>query len=82
MLALALVAVVSLSVNLVLARELRRLARRTKRLAVLARAEARHVRAIDWATAAAFDRVHALLDGRSDPPEREPERPSRPVYPN
>jgi hypothetical protein len=64
------------ALNALLLREHRRLARRTMRLAVLVRSGARHVRAIDWATAVAFDRVHAVLDGRAS--SIDPERPPKP----
>jgi len=76
MIVLACLALASFASNVLLLREHRRLARRTKRLAELVRTGARHVRAIDWATAAAFDRVHAVLDGRGE--SMAPERPVKP----
>jgi hypothetical protein len=76
MIALACLALASVALNVYILREHRRLARRTKRLAVLVRTGARHVRAIDWATAAAFQRVHSILDGRAG--SIEPERPAKP----
>lgn len=63
--------------NVVLFRELRRLRRGTRRLAILSRDEARKVRSIDWATAAAFSRVQSLLTevAATAEPERAPLKP-------
>jgi hypothetical protein len=56
--------------NVYLLRELTRLRRRTRRLAVLSRNEARRVRSMDWATAQAFAHVQSLL--ADAPPAPEP----------
>ena len=56
--------------NAYLLRELTRLRRRTKRLALFSRNEARRVRSMDWATAQAFAHVQALL--ADAPPAPEP----------
>jgi hypothetical protein len=80
----AVIAVVVLGLalaNLWLLRELRRLRRRTKRLAVLSRNEARRVRSMDWATAQAFARVQEILADAPPAPEPEP-RPQKPTLLN
>lgn len=69
------------AVNLWLVWALVRLRRRTRRLAVLARAEARRVRSIDGATSAAFEHVHALLAERRGREETHAS-PPRPMFPN
>lgn len=54
--------------NLWLLRDLRRLRHRTRRLAILARNQARRVRTMDGATGAAFAEVQSLLrEGRGEP---------------
>ena len=67
--------------NVFLSRELRRLRRRTRRLAILARDEARKVRSIDGATAAAFSRVQSLLTEAVTPPA-DPAAPQKPTFLN
>jgi hypothetical protein len=75
MIPLSCLVVLSLAANLYLVRELGRLRRHTLRLAIRARDGARHVRAIDWATSAAFTQVHAMLDDRTAPDLEVPAKP-------
>ncbi len=74
MVLIAVVVVALVGTNLYLFRELSRLRHRTKRLALLARNEARRVRSIDWATAQAFARVHATI-AAARPASAEPAKP-------
>ena len=67
--------------NVILFRELRRLRRGTTRLAILARDEARRIRSIDWATAAAFSRVRSLLSEVAAAAEPDP-APGKPTFLN
>ncbi len=73
--------------NVYLLREHARLRRRTMRLALLARDEARRVRSMDWATAAAFEHVHGMITDSTRTPEadaasEEPEAPAKPTFLN
>jgi hypothetical protein len=81
---LAVVALVAAHVHLL--REHARLRRRTFRLAILARDNARRVRSMDWATEAAFEQVQTMLAEpertREPEPEPEPAPPRRPTFLN
>jgi hypothetical protein len=80
MIPLTFLVLLSLAANLLLMREHGRLRRRTLRLAILARESARRVRAIDWATSAAFTQVHAMLNEGARTPEDE--APAKPEFLN
>ncbi len=73
---IGLVVVGLVTTNVILFRELRRLRRGTRRLAVRMRDGARKVRSMDWATAAAFSRVQSLLT-EAVAAEPQPEPPPR-----
>jgi len=85
---IALAIVVALAaVNVHLLREHARLRRRTLRLAILARDNARRVRSMDWATEAAFEQVQTMLAEPERAQEPEPElepvqAPRRPTFLN
>jgi len=85
---IALAVVVALAtVNVHLLREHARLRRRTLRLAMLARDNARRVRSMDSATEAAFEQVQTMLAEPEGTREPEPEAelapaPRRPTFLN